>query len=148
MIWLRRLCGLKVICEGKCIGRVIQAKPCDELKVLDGIWIDRILLGMRFVSAEHICVLGDEAVIVDYPGERLRMRPAKLFIRAVSTEGARLGAVTDVAADRYSLAIKAVALTTGWLSGMLCGPLIATEYKMNTSSSHIVISDYHREAEV
>ena len=141
MIWLKDLRGRKVICNGKCIGRIIQAQPCDELKMLDGIWIDRILLGIRFVSAEHICVLGSDAVIVDSTGERLRMKPSKLLIRAVSTSGMRLGAITDAAADKHTMAITALALTTGWRDSMLYSPRIVKAFYYNSCSSHAVISD-------
>ena len=67
---LRALQGLPVVCAGKRVGRVAQAALSDDLKRMDGLWVDAGLGGARFVPAEEIEVLGDVSVTVDAPGKR------------------------------------------------------------------------------
>ena len=55
---LRALQGLPVVCAGKRVGRVAQAALSDDLRRMDGHWVDAGLGGARFVPAEEIEVLG------------------------------------------------------------------------------------------
>lgn len=141
MFWLGRARGMKVINEGKCIGRVIQAELSGDMKALDGLWIDRALLGIRFINAEHICVFGTESVIVDNPGVHLRIRPSKLFVRAVTTGGKRTGAVFDAAIDEQTLCVKALALNKGWLYSVMKGPVYIYSYKYDPITSRVIIPE-------
>ena len=134
MVWLKSLRGLKVICDTKCIGRVLQGCVSDSFTVLDGVWIDGAFRGVRFISAEHICVLGKDSVITDDKGERLRMKPRSMLIRAVSTEGVRLGAITDAAVDARSFAVKKLELTKSWPEASYIPPALSTTPPLPASS--------------
>ena len=92
---LKSMRALKLVVDGKQSGRVVQGCLSDDLQRLEGIWVDSGLGGLRFVDADHICVIGRRSVIADEGGIRLRIRPRSLFIRAVSTEGRRMGAIVD-----------------------------------------------------
>ena len=46
---LRALQGLPVVCAGKRVGRVAQAALSDDLRRMDGLWVDAGLGGARFV---------------------------------------------------------------------------------------------------
>lgn len=148
MIWLKNLRGLKVICDTKCIGRVLQGCVSDSFTALDGIWVDSAFRGVRFICAEHICVLGKDSVITDSKGERLRMKPRSILIRAVSTDGMRIGAVTDTAIDEHSFAVKKLALTKSWLES-LAGKIIYTaSFKYDPASSRIILLSENQKKEV
>ena len=148
MVWLKSLRGLKVICDTNCIGRVLQGCVSDSFTVLDGVWIDGAFRGVRFISAEHICVLGKDSVITDDKGERLRMKPRSMLIRAVSTEGVRLGAITDAAVDARSFAVKKLELTKSWPERLAGRIVYTTSFKHDPASSRIIILPENQETEV
>lgn len=148
MIWLRKLRGLKVIRDGKCLGRAVQGCLCDTLTALDGFWLDRAIAGMRFVSAEHICVLGERSILIDYPGERLRMKPQPLMLRAISTDGKRLGAIVDAAIDERTLAVEELALNPGWAEGLMHGLVHIRHFKCDLANARVVVLSDEGETEV
>lgn len=137
---LRDLRGMKVIKDSVCIGRVVQGCLCDSLRVLDGFWMDRALSGIRFICAEHICVAGTDAVIVDHPGERLRMKPQPLLIRAVSTDGRRLGAVVDAEIDDQTLAVTGLIITPGWIDSLIRGRIYVSDFKYDPAGARVIIN--------
>lgn len=148
MIWTRNLCGLKVVKDGMCIGRVIQAALSDDLTLLDGIWIDRALLGVKFIAAEHICVLGNSSVTVEQSGERMRLKPRRLFIRAVTTGGLRAGAITDAALDEKMLTVTALLLTESWFVALSGKARPVCSFKYDALSSRVIIPGDKDETEV
>ncbi len=147
VIWLSKLRGRRVVYNGKSIGRVVQALLCDALSVLEGIWIDRGLRGLRFISSDHICVIGADSVIVDDKGERLRMKPERLCLRAVTTDGIRIGAVTDAAIDPETLMVIELSLVTGWFECFIKGSRSVKDYKCSPGSSRVLVSDGDIESE-
>ena len=148
MVWTRNLCGLKVVQDGRYIGRVIQAALSDDLTLLDGIWIDRALLGVRFIAAEHICVLGKSSVTVEHSGDRMRLKPRRLFVRAVTTDGLRAGAVTDAALDEQTLTVTAILLADSWFTALTGKARSVCSYKYDALSSRIIILRDKDESEV
>ena len=103
---------------------------------------------MRFVSAEHICVLGHHSIVVDYPGERLRMNPQPLMLRAVSTDGKRLGAIIDAGIDERTLAVEELALTPGWTEGLMHGLIRIREFKCDLANARVIVPRDEGETEV
>ena len=113
MTTLKGLRGLQVMVGEKCVGRVVQGALCDSLRALDGLWLDRGVRGMRFLCAEHIRVIGAHCVVADDAGQRLKMKPRSMLLRAISTDGARLGAITDALIDEDTLEIHMLELSRG-----------------------------------
>lgn len=148
MVWINELRGLKVISGTKCIGRVVQASMSDSLCALDGIWIDRAFFGLRFISAEHICIIGRNSVIVDHKGDRLRMKPSPIMIRAVTTEGVRLGAITDAAIDEQTFTTSMLALTKSWPERLVGRMAYVTAFKYDPSANRVIVLPAYDETEV
>ena len=90
---LRNLIGMPVILHRQKIGRLIQADLSDDLKRMEGIWVDSGLKGTRYIPSEHLGMIGEMAVLTDSRGTRRRARAQSLLRRAVSTDGSRLGAI-------------------------------------------------------
>lgn len=144
---LKKMRGMKVIKDGTCIGRVVQGCLCDSLRMLDGFWIDRAFSGIRFICADHICIIGSNSVIVDHPGEHLRMKPQTLLIRAVSTDGNRIGAAVDAIIDKNTLAVKKLIISPGWIDMLYKGCIYAENYNFDPSIARVIISQYETEVE-
>ena len=145
---MRTLRGMSVVMNGRSAGRVLQICLSDDLRRLDGIWVDAGLKGVRFVDAEHICVLGVRALIVDDPGERVRIKPCPLFLRAVSTAGVRLGAVKDAELDEVSLTVISLILSLGYFEDFTRGEVRVTDYVCDPDNHRVVIPDQHINSEV
>ena len=120
---LQSLSGLPVICAGKRVGRVAQAALSDDLKRMDGLWVDAGLGGARFVPAEEIEVLGDVSVTVDAPGKREALKKTPLFRRVVTTDGARLGAVVDAKVDCATFQVVSLTVSAGYWDDLFFGRL-------------------------
>ena len=110
--------------------------------------IDAGLKGVRFIDAEHICVIGARALIVDDPGERVRIKPCPLFLRAVSTAGVRLGAVKDAEIDEVSLTVICLVLSLGYFEDFTRGEVRVTDYVCDAPNHRVVIPDKHIDSEV
>lgn len=145
---LRALGMLKLVVDGKDAGRVVQGVLSEDLMRLDGIWADAGLMGLRFIEAEMVCVIGERAVIAEYRGTRLRIRPKKLFIRAVSPEGRRLGAVTDAFIDRTTLMVKGLLLTKGYFEYLTEGCTAVFSFRNDAENRRVVISPDEKDQEV
>lgn len=120
---LRALCGLPVVCAGRTIGRVVEAALSKDLTRLEGIWLDAGLRGARYVPAESIQMLGEVSVSVDAPGTRRRMRQEPLFRRAVTTDGARLGAVVGATVEPMTFQVCELIVSTGYWDDLTRGRL-------------------------
>ena len=138
--------GLQVMVGEKCVGRVVQGALCDSLRALDGLWLDRGVRGMRFLCAEHIRVIGAHCVVADDAGQRLKMKPRSMLLRAISTDGARLGAIADAAFDETSLAVKHLILYRSWTDAFL-GGVPVTVFCRDLDSDRVIVSQSLSEKE-
>ena len=145
---LKSMRALKLVVDGKQSGRVVQGCLSDDLQRLEGIWVDSGLGGLRFVDADHICVIGRRSVIADEGGIRLRIRPRSLFIRAVSTEGRRMGAIVDAHVDETSLAVTSLALSAGYLDSLLHGYRTITVFFHDRANGPVIIPQEQVDQEV
>ena len=145
---MRSLRGMSVVWNGRSAGRVLQICLSDDLRRLEGIWVDAGLKGVRFVDSEHICVIGKRALIVDDPGERVRIKPCPLFLRAVSTAGVRLGAVKDAEIDEVSLTIASLILSLGYFEDLSRGEVRVTDFVCDCANHRVVIPDPQIDSEV
>ena len=109
----RGMIGMPVVCGGKRIGRTVQADIAGDLSRMEGIWLSAGFRGTRYIPADSVEMLGETAVIVDYAGVRKNLRQQPLFRRAVSTDGQRLGAITNAEIDGLSFAVTALELSCG-----------------------------------
>lgn len=136
---LKSMRALKLVVNGKTTGRVVQGQLSDDLRRLDGVWVDAGFKGMRFIDAEHICVIGSRSVVADEPGIRLRIRPQSLFIRAVSSDGALLGAIVDAWLDETTLAVVSLSLSTGYPDLPLRGLRTIADYRHDLKKGVVMI---------
>ena len=144
---VRALIGMPVVCEDRRIGRVLQADLADDLGQLEGLWISRGLRGARYIPAESLRLLGQVAVLTDSPGARRRARMRPLFRRAVSTDGARLGAVTDAEVDELSFRVVALELSAGLWDDLAHGRGRVTRYVVNRERNVVIIDPTETEME-
>lgn len=113
MIKMRNLTGMPVVMDGRKIGRLIQAELSQDLRRLRCIWIDAGIKGMRCIPSENLEMIGSKAVTADSAGIRSRCRAALPLLRAVSTDGRRLGAVTGAEIDELTFAVQALEISGG-----------------------------------
>ena len=110
------------------------------------MWLDRGVRGMRFLCAEHIRVIGAHCVVADDAGQRLKMKPRRMLLRAISTDGARLGAIADAAFDETSLAVKHLILYRSWTDAFL-GGVPVTVFCRDLDSDRVIVSQSLSEKE-
>ena len=118
---IRNLIGMPVICRRQKIGRLVQADLSDDLKRMEGIWVDGGLRGTRYIPAEQLGMIGEMAVFADGPGRRKRCSGKSLLRRAVSTDGSRLGAIVGAEVDEISFLVCALELTRGFWEDLYLG---------------------------
>lgn len=145
---LSDLRGRQVIRDGKIVGRAVQGCLSDDLRALDGLWTDTGLTGIRFVSAEHVCVLGESAVIVDDKGEHLRMKPKPLMIRAADASGRRIGAVVDALLDETTLTVEALILSKGFWDDLRFGRTSVVRFQNDFTAHRVIVELPDDEKEV
>ena len=76
------------------------------------------------------------------------MKHQTLFIRAVSTDGKRLGAAVDANIDEQTLRVKELAINTGWFDRISRGLLLASGCKYDPVSARVIVSLNDTETEV
>lgn len=136
---LRSLTGMPVVCHNRRIGRVAGAELSDDLSALNGLWVAEGLYGARFIPADALEILGRVAVIADSPGRRARIRRKSVFYRAISTDGRRLGVVTDAEIDELSLAVTALELSRGLWDDLMDRRVSVARYSANRNTGEVII---------
>ena len=117
----KSLMGMPVICSGKRLGRVSQISLADDLTKVKGLWIDCGLRGTRFIDGTQLDMLGEVAVLARESGKRSQCDERPMMRRALSTDGVRIGAITDAVIDEKTLEVKALELTQGYVDDLLSG---------------------------
>lgn len=136
---LRALIGMPVICGSRRIGRVVQPQLTEDLSQLKGIWIGAGLGGTRFIPCESLEMIGTVAIMSEDRGRRGRMQVRPLLMRAVSTDGRRIGAITGAQIDEVSFAVSALELSAGLWEDLLDGRVLVTRYSVNPESGEVII---------
>ena len=136
---IRSLIDMPVICCGKKTGRVAQVCLSAERKRMDGLWVDAGLSGTRFVPAEHICRLGDAAILTDFPGRRMRCAQQPLFLRALDADGVRLGAISGADIDEITFRVEALELSRGYLDDFLRGRVRVRSFTVNPQDGSVIV---------
>lgn len=138
---VRNLIGMPVVCNRQRIGRLVQADLSPDLKRLEGIWVDSGLRGTRYISADHVCMIGQVAVIADGRGKRRRCSTSPLLYRAVSTSGGRIGAVVGAEIDEVSFLVGALEVTLGLWDDLYAGRLRVEGYTVNQERGEVIVVD-------
>ena len=136
---LRALVGMPVLCGSRRIGRVVQARLTDDLTRLEGLWVSGGLMGTRHIPAESLQLIGDVAVMADDAGTRCRGKAQPMMLRAVSTDGRRIGAVIGAEIDEVSFAVTSLELSEGLWDDLLRGRRRVCRYAVNRESGEVVI---------
>ncbi len=118
---LRSLIGMPVLCRRQKLGRLVQAELSPDLRRLEGVWVDCALLGTRFITSDHLSMLGELAVHSDDRGVRRRCSTKPLLFRAAATDGRRLGAVVGAEIDELSFLVTALEITGGVWDDLYAG---------------------------
>lgn len=136
---LKNLIGMPVVCRRRRIGRLVQAELSDDLKRLEGIWVESGLQGTRYIQAEQLSMIGKKAVMADDRGIRRRIDAKPLMRRAVSTDGMRIGAIVGAEIDELSFLVCALELSRGFWDDLQTGRRRILHY--NVQERQIVILD-------
>ena len=147
---LRSLTGMPVVCGNRRLGRALRGELTGDLRQLEGIWFGGGLRGTRYVPAEKVQLLGSVAIMVDDTGERRRMPAKPTLLRAVSTDGRLLGAITGAWIDEVSFTVSGVELSTGLWDDLLHGRRVVDRYTVRPESGEVIIdpNDASEEVEV
>ena len=140
---IRSLTGMPVICHRRRIGRLVQADLSDDLRRLEGIWVDAGLMGTRYISADQLSMIGEKAIIADSRGMRRRCTASPLFRRAVSTGGMRIGAIVGAEMDELSFLVCALELTHGFWDDLTMGRSRIVHF--SAQAQEIIIPDSTQE---
>ena len=136
---IRSLINLPVICSGKKVGRVVQVRLSDDLRRLEGLWVDSGLIGTRFIPAENISRIGSVAILADDPGARRRCGEGPLFLRALTTDGVRIGAISGAEVDETTFRVEALELTKGCFDDLLRGRSRVRRFTACPASGTVII---------
>ena len=144
---LRNLIGMPVLCQRQKLGRLMQVELSDDLIRLEGIWVDGGLKGTRYIPSEQLGMIGEVAVLADSQGARRRCTARPLFLRAVSTGGARLGAIVGAEVDELSFQVRSLELTHGFWDDLTAGRSRVERYTAQPERSVVVVLDSANDAE-
>lgn len=129
---LRSLIGMPVLCRRQKLGRLVQAELSPDLRRMEGVWVDCALLGTRYITSDHLSMLGEVAVHSDDRGMRRRCTASPLFCRAASTDGRRIGAVVGAEIDELSFLVTALEITGGVWDDLYTGRSRAEHFTVSS----------------
>lgn len=138
---LRNLTGMPVIFNGRKLGRLVQASLSDDLRRMEGIWVDCGLKGTRYITSDHLSMIGDLAVHSDDRGVRRRCGSEKLLLRAISTDGARIGAAVGAEVDELSFLVTALEITHGFWDDLISGRSRYEVFSTRRDKNEVTVSN-------
>lgn len=134
---LKNLIGMPVVCRRQKIGRLIQADLSTDLTRMEGVWIDGGLTGTRYISSEHLSMIGKSVILADSRGSRRRTSVHPLLRRAVSTDGRRIGAIVGAQIDEISFLVCTLELSRGFWDDLWYGRLQIRDF--NARGAEIIV---------
>lgn len=144
---VRAMIGMPVICRSRKIGRMIQVDITDDLKQMNGIWVDAGLRGTRYIPSESLEMLGRVAIMADDCGKRKRLTSSPIFHRAVSTDGRRLGAITGAEINELSFAVESLELSGGIWDDLFSRRERILHYTVNRETGEVIVEKAGEEME-
>lgn len=136
---LRNLIGMPVLCRRQKLGRLVQADLSHDLRRMEGIWVDCALLGTRYITCDHLSMIGEVAVHSDDRGVRKRCAAKPLFCRAAATDGRRIGAVVGAEIDELSFLVVALEITRGFWDDLYAGRSRAENYTVSPDGREVIV---------
>ena len=112
---------MPVVCSGETLGRVSYVLPDEQLRTVSGLYLYCGITGSRFIECAQLDMIGDVAVLAHGHGRRMQTSQRPLFRRAFSSDGRRIGAITDAVIDEKTLCIEALELSRGYLDDLTNG---------------------------
>ena len=144
---VRAMIGMPVVCNNRKIGRMVQADITEDLKQMQGVWIDAGLRGTRYIPADSLQMLGQVAIIADDSGKRRRLTSVPLFYRAVSTDGQRLGAITGAEINELSFHVESLELSSGLWDDLFSVRMRILRYTVNRETGEVIVEQTGHERE-
>lgn len=138
---IRSLIGMPVLWRDKKLGRLIQAELSNDLRSLEGVWVDCGLKGTRFITAEHLSLIGELAVHSDDKGRRRRCRTASMLLRAVSTDGTRIGAAVGAEIDELSFIVTALEISHGFWDDLYRGRSRCESFTAKANQNEVILAN-------
>ena len=142
---MRLLVGMPVICNGRKLGRVVQAEISEDLTRMTGLFIDAGFRGTRFIPADDVNMLGEVAILVESSGHRSERKDCGYPRRALDLNGRRLGAICGADVNETSLNIESLELSLGWLEDVLAGRKRVTQFSVSQPGGEVVIIELEEE---
>ncbi len=136
----KSLLGMPVVRNGERLGRVSFVLPDDKLQSISGLYLYCGLTGSRFIDCTQIDLIGDIAVLSHDSGKKVSLNARPLLRRALSPDGQRLGAITDVLIDEETLLIEALELSQGYLVDLIRGRRHIRQFNVQKNGDVIVES--------
>lgn len=140
---LRGLMGMPVVCEGRRYGRVLRADLSGDLTRMEGVWVGAGLRGARYIPSERLQLLGSVAVMADCGGDRRKLTPSPLPMRALSTDGQRLGAVTGAEVDELTFRVEALELSAGVWDDLISGRRRVARWTVSEAGEVVIDFNQH-----
>lgn len=144
---IRNLIGMPVLLKGQKIGRLIQAELSEDLRRLEGVWVDCGLRGSRYITSDHIAMIGSVCVQADDRGKKKKCSASSLLRRAAATDGRRIGACVGAEIDEISLLVSALEITHGFWDDLYSGRTRAEHYSVHPDTSQVIIGDSTEDTE-
>lgn len=144
---VRAMIGMPVICLNRKIGRMVQAEITEDMKQLSGIWVDAGLRGTRYIPSESLEMLGQVAIMADDCGKRKHLTSTRIFHRAVSTDGQRLGAITGAEVNELSFAVESLELSAGIWDDLFSSRQRIQRYTVNRENGEVIVEQAEEEVE-
>lgn len=138
---IRSMTGMPVVCRSKRIGRLVQTDLSTDLKQLEGIWVDRGLRGTRYIASDQLEMIGRVAVMTDNPGKKKRFTASTLLMRAVGTDGGRIGAIVGAEIDELSFIVNSLELTCGFWDDLYNRRVRIEHFSVCPERNEVIIMD-------
>ena len=138
---IRNLIGLPVIRGGRKIGRLLQAELSEDLRRLQGVWVDCGLRGTRYFPTETLSMIGEMTVITDGAGRRRRVTGEPLLRRAVTTDGRRIGAIVGAEIDELTFLVGALELARGFWDDLFAPRGRVEAFAARADSNEVIVLD-------
>ena len=133
----RALIGLPVVLDCRPLGYVCQATPDERLSHIERIYFSAGT-GARMIERDQVDAIGDVAIRVNAPGKRAQLPETFWPRRAISTDGARLGAITDALIDEETLDIHMLELSRGLFDDFSSGRVRIGRFSVMASGEVVI----------